>query len=1403
MKMEVTLMMVNRWKANKLGVVNYWCYNFEFFEFKDGKMLLRGENASGKSVTMQVSIPLLLDGNRSARRLDSFGDDQRHMEYYLVGEEESEKVDETCYLYMEFKRELTDEYKTIGVGLRATKSEGIKSDWYFIISDNRRIDEDIFLYEETEEGRLPLSKEELEARICYGGRFFKDQKKYMRAVNNELFGFEKITDYKQYLDLLLKIRMPKLNKSFKPSTVLEILNDSLETLSEEDIKLTAEIVENLDNIEETIENLDRAKNILERFKPNYDRYNSLILLGKAKRLKESNKACKNIEKSMKESNKLLNEKNDELSRLVDERIVLDRDYNVAKEQINSPENEDAKRIAKKIQFQESYLKSKEDLVSKREGSIEVKKEDRLDLENKLKDEQDKSYKVRKDLLELLEDMGNLANDIDFLGHHDAEFMNFETYMDIDFKFNPILEYSKAHKEDIKNALRLTEEIGVMNERYVGESKNLSDHESQLEKEENELKKSTAELDRSINGFIDEICAWGENNKVFKLRQVDIDKLNKAISMYARSSSYSVVQRVVSNIGLNIKRTLEKKQGEYLYNRMLVDNELDEKQVKLSEINLLDYIEPERSKEVQVNRIMLEEDNVPLIPFFKAVDFVEGVDQDLRNIIEGNLRDMGIMDALIIPEEFKENVFNIDLTSCDKYIDLLNDVEGDNLSRYLKPSKEGMEIGEGVVNRVLNSVLLSDSGDTYIGQDGVYRIGIIQGVTSKSYVSSFIGEDARRSYKERLTLELEKEIEDLKSNKYKINALINEVNKDIDNLEIEEEGFPKNSQIEAIKDKIYKIKLTIENIKESLVNIRKKVDKLYKALREKIAERDLKTRKFAFNKKVTSYDEAVEAYKSALECMEEYSESLRNLIIGQNKLVDSSRIIDNLKAGIGSATEVIENYLYEIRGINEEIDTIKKMIEEYKKKELDPDKVSSFDELMKYQKIIDEYVGLRSDLVKFETKISGEIERLEQELGELKIRYSTEFDIREMLHNNFVEEYNFIATIKEKDVIKAELKDTLELANEILSEFKQESSVSRLDFEREFQKKYEELINELYDYSIKAIDVFSTSILDGDSDRVKEIKMMKKRVAITGFLGIDVHFYKLYKNIVYELDEKKTVLTENQNELTKVVLSQGIADKINKMIYTTAQWTKEMNRLLSTRKLSGGLTFSLEWNGIKGAKGNQLDTDKLMKIFKGDHEYLTKREFDKISKHFKSKIDNIRAEMKHNKVHKSYTQILKEVLNYRNWFEFKLYAQKDGESRKELTRELYKKFSGGQKALSAYAPLLAAAHSLLKKAREDSLRMIALDEAFAGVSDGNINDMFNYINSLEFDYIINSEKLWGTYEAIKSLSICVLKKKEELNKVIVLRFNWDGKQLTDLNGDEVTLEDIDLRDVELSESGVSV
>ena len=95
---------MKRWRMNRMGILNFWLYDEEVFELEQGRLLFRGANGSGKSVTMQSFIPLVLDGDKRPERLDSFGSRDRRMEYYLLGDNETGHMDRTAVdFHIEYK----------------------------------------------------------------------------------------------------------------------------------------------------------------------------------------------------------------------------------------------------------------------------------------------------------------------------------------------------------------------------------------------------------------------------------------------------------------------------------------------------------------------------------------------------------------------------------------------------------------------------------------------------------------------------------------------------------------------------------------------------------------------------------------------------------------------------------------------------------------------------------------------------------------------------------------------------------------------------------------------------------------------------------------------------------------------------------------------------------------------------------------------------------------------------------------------------------------------------------------------------------------------------------------------------------------------------------------------------
>src|SRR5690625_1996766 len=265
---------------NRAGLLNFWYYDDEIFDFADWKLLLRGNNGSGKSVTMQSILPILLDGRKSPDRLDPFGSRARKIEDYLLGEKEIVDRDErTGYLFLEYKRKDTNQYLTTGIGLQARRHKNLHS-WGFVITDNRRIGEDFYLYETVrqsgEQARIPLSRIQLENRIGSGGHVVRTTGEYKKLVNKYIFGFEDLDAYDDLIKLLIQLRSPKLSKDFRPTVIYDILEAALPPLTDDDLRHLSDTIEQMDQTKQQIEQLDREAAAITSLNKVYQTYNERI-----------------------------------------------------------------------------------------------------------------------------------------------------------------------------------------------------------------------------------------------------------------------------------------------------------------------------------------------------------------------------------------------------------------------------------------------------------------------------------------------------------------------------------------------------------------------------------------------------------------------------------------------------------------------------------------------------------------------------------------------------------------------------------------------------------------------------------------------------------------------------------------------------------------------------------------------------------------------------------------------------------------------------------------------------------------------------------------------------------------------------------------------------------------------
>src|ERR1044071_1234733 len=144
----------SRWQPMRGGLLNIYRYDYQEFRYEDGRLLLRGNNGTGKSRVLALQLPFLLDGEIIPQRVEPDQDQAKRMEWnLLLGGKHDDRLG---YTWIEFGRLAgtgVAEYKTIGIALRAVQGRGIAQQWFFITT--QRIGRDLFL--ENDVGQ-PLSR---------------------------------------------------------------------------------------------------------------------------------------------------------------------------------------------------------------------------------------------------------------------------------------------------------------------------------------------------------------------------------------------------------------------------------------------------------------------------------------------------------------------------------------------------------------------------------------------------------------------------------------------------------------------------------------------------------------------------------------------------------------------------------------------------------------------------------------------------------------------------------------------------------------------------------------------------------------------------------------------------------------------------------------------------------------------------------------------------------------------------------------------------------------------------------------------------------------------------------------------------------------------------------------------
>lgn len=1356
--------MNNKWQINKVGLIDFWYYDEEEFDFLDGRMLLRGANGSGKSVTMQSFIPLLLDGNLRPERLDPFGSRARKMENYLL-EEGDEREERTGYLYMEFVRPESEGYLTLGIGLRARKSKKLES-WYFCITDGRRVGRDLFLYKDVE-NKITCSKGELKNRIGDGGKVMETQGEYAVCVNRLLFGFETQEEYKELLELLIQLRTPKLSKDFKPTVINEILSNSLQTLSEDDLRPMSEAIENMDSLKTNLDTLNDSIRAAKQIEKIYDQYNQIVLYDKALAFADVLKSYDACEKNGRQLEKELLGQAEQLRKEKEKYEELKQEEQILKEEKASLDKSDAAQLKEQESDLLAELSEKREEQKNKERQETEKKEKEREILEKIRKETERSEELSENIDAHLEDMETELEEIPF-----DEF----TFLKNEILEEKEREYSfSSHHQLLNDYMRKVESGKTV----LQEEKNCQEQYDRClreldtcRKEQNNAEKEVQQYERLLqetkSELTEQIYLWEKKNTELHLQPEILQSISRKIGEYEMGSDYSEIRELAKPRLYELERRFSKEKLELEQKLSEEKKNLQAAEAELAEWKNQKEPEPEQPDAVKRNRELLREKNIPFFQFYKTIEFDKSLAAKQVNRLEEALLSMGVLDALIVSEEYREQVYALDAGACDRYI--FSDVPHvrQNLLDVLDVDNgENDILFYHQISNILSSIGYGYDGEeteqrgSWIDRDGNYRMGVVEGTVTKEYQARFIGVRARERFRREKIEELTELTAQLLEKVAELETSLKANEDRTQHLQAEWEKFPKEEDLKIaakeFSDREYALELKNKRLWEQQERAEKE--------REALDEVRIKVREICGKCYLAP---RLDVFSQAVEALKRYKELLAGLQVIHGNYQNTLRYVESQQENLEAVELDLDDIRYEQNRIVQKVRELEGRLDSVKAQLA----LTDYEEIKERLDYCVERLRMipneREACARQQEALKKDEEALQEKRRENERKQTELFAKRDYCERIFEAEYQ-LGYVERGFVVNDDMADQ---ARKVCDFFAGRfGNKKQSDLFGSLQTVYHEQRAYLLDYQITLQTLFEK--LDEETDfrdaSVKRIDISAK------YRGIPVKFKELLGKMSEDAEALSKLLSDRDRELFEDILANTISKKIRGKIHASKRWVEKMNGLMESMQTSSGLKLSLRWKNKRAEQEEQLDTRELVELLEKDVEIMREEEAERLSRHFRSKIEEARKLTDAAGSVQSFHATMREVLDYRKWFEFQLEFQKTGEKKKELTDRVFFTFSGGEKAMAMYVPLFSAVVAKYAGARSDAPKLISLDEAFAGVDETNIRDMFRLMVEFDFNFMINSQILWGDYDTVPGLAIYQLIRPENAKFVSVIRYIWNGKR----------------------------
>lgn len=1342
-----------RWQALRLGLVELFHYDSEEFWFHDGHLLLRGNNGTGKSKVLSLTLPFLFDASLKPSRIEPDGDPGKRMAWnLLLGKHERR----TGYAWIEFGRIDADgrpHYLTLGCGLAAVAARSQVDSWFFL-TEQQRIGQDMWLINPQ---RAVLGKDRLGLALGEHGRVFDTASAYRRAVDERLFHLGEAR-YGVLMDTLIQLRQPQLSKKPNEDNLSNALTEALPPLPDDLLTDVADAMSQLEEYGAQLGELVALAKAIGGFNGLYQLYAQVNARRQAQVLRsaqtgfgnasgELNEARAGLEKAAGDETEARRRLQDIETRLAQDRAALD-------EMQADPLMQDANRLG---QLERHAQACQADVLAAQAAVREAQARHARDAAL-LDSAEARAVAARACLAQAHADCGTHAASTGLAsrdGWRDAApFATADLLAQLSER-----DYGQMQQGLRRLGAQRRTDIVVVDERLRQETEagqRRTDAQRARDDRADDLADAATRAAGADAALADAgaalVTAWQDHVEALReLSLADPAALLDALGDWTVTlDGDNPARRALEEAQHAANLRLSQQEAEVGLRQRTLDECRGALEAERAQLALgADRAPPAPYTRPPDARVPAR----PGAPLWRLVEFrAERAWSDGQQAgLEAALEASGILDAWVAPdgeiEWARAGVSDTVLQS--------REVQALSLADWLVPVADSPVDSERLV-RLLRSIACSDvtqdDAEAWVAPDGRFRMGPLDGRWTKP-IAEYIGAVSRAAARRLRIAQIGAELD----------ALMQEV----------------------------------EQTAASLVRLAERRAVVAREWRAAPSDADLRTAHVTATALEQQRRQAAERQAQAEEGLRAAEQAWRAARAQLHQDAEDLGLPSDA-AGLALVVAALARFDASLQDLLLRGVEARHALPEYVRQAARTDELARDLDVARANLAQRDAARDEADarLRSLRERVGAQIDELERQLARVRAAVAAGGEAQRQAGETLRDAGKTLARseqrVEDADRLLAERTWARQQAVHALERFSATGLLAvalpsldsgstawtidgALNIARRTEQALQAVVSDDAEWS-RVQNAFShdyTSLLTALT------ALGHQAQAETTDFGMVVTI--LYQNrsqrpdlieasLRDEIAQRQALLTARETEVLENHLQAEVAAAIQRMLREAEARRNAINVELAKRPTSTGVKFRLDWQALpEGADGAPVGLDVArQRLLNTSFDAWSPQDREVVGTMLQNRITAER--MRADGESASLLEMLARALDYRRWHRFRVQRWQDGQ-----WRPLSGPASSGERALGLTVPLFAAVSSFYTHGgSKDAPRLVLLDEAFAGIDDAARAHCMALVREFDLDFVMTSEREWACYAELPGVSICQLQRREGIDAVHVSRWRWDGR-----------------------------